>query len=197
MRSLIIETSLIILLTLMVYLFDPEASNLLAYYHNGIAEGEIWRLISATFCHTNFNHLVMNVLGLLITLGLFIDLFKSIKIFPIIIFCSVFIGLCLFFFDTEVIWYVGLSGVLHGLFSYGVAADITKKDPWGYLLGAGLVIKIIYEQIFGASQSTIDLISAEVLVNAHLYGAIAGFIFYTHKKYINVMYKRYIIKRDQ
>jgi len=187
MRSLIIETSLIILLTLMVYLFEPEASKLLAYYHNGIAEGEIWRLISATFCHTNFNHLVMNVLGLIITLALFVDLFKTIKIFPFIIFSSLFIGLCLFFFDTEVIWYVGLSGVLHGLFSYGVSADIAKKDSWGYLLGAGLVIKIIYEQIFGASQSTVNLIAAEVLVNAHLYGAIAGFIFY--------IYKRVIIKK--
>jgi len=184
MRSLIIETSLIILLTLMVYLFEPEASKLLAYYHNGIAEGEIWRLISATFCHTNFNHLIMNILGLIITLALFIDLFKRIQIFPIVIFCSLFIGLCLFFFDTEVIWYVGLSGVLHGLFSYGVAADIAKKDPWGYLLGAGLVIKIIYEQIFGASQSTVNLIAAEVLVNAHLYGAVAGFTFYISKKII-------------
>ncbi|MFT4836914.1 MAG: rhomboid family GlyGly-CTERM serine protease [Psychromonas sp.] len=184
MRSLIIETSLIILLTLMLYLFEPEAGKLLAYYHNGIAEGEIWRLISATFCHTNFNHLAMNVAGLIITLVLFIDLFKTIKIFPLIIFCSLFIGLCLFFFDTEVIWYVGLSGVLHGLFSYGVISDVAKKDPWGYLLGAGLVIKVIDEQMFGASQSTVDLIAAEILINAHLYGAIAGFIFFTYKKYI-------------
>jgi rhomboid family GlyGly-CTERM serine protease len=184
MRSLIIETSLIILLTLIFYLFEPEASKLLAYYHNGIAEGEIWRLISATFCHTNFNHLVINIAGLIITLALFIDLFKTIKIFPIIIFSSLFIGLCLFFFDTEVIWYVGLSGVLHGLFSYGVATDVAKKDLWGYLLGAGLVIKIIDEQMFGASQSTVDLIAAEVLVNAHLYGAISGFIFFTYEKKI-------------
>jgi rhomboid family GlyGly-CTERM serine protease len=184
MRSLIIETSLIILLTIMLYLFEPEASKLLAYYHNGIAEGEIWRLISATFCHTNFNHLVLNIVGLIITLALFIDFFKTIKILPIIIFCSLFIGLCLFLFDTEVIWYVGLSGVLHGLFSYGVVTDIGNKDPWGYLLGAGLVIKIIYEQMFGASQSTINLIAAQVLVNAHLYGAIAGFVFYIGRRYI-------------
>jgi rhomboid family GlyGly-CTERM serine protease len=181
MRSLIIETFLIILFTLMVYFFEPQASKVLAYYHNGIAEGEIWRLISATFCHTNFNHLIMNIVGLIITLALFIDLFKTIKIFPLVIFCSLFIGLCLFFFDSEVIWYVGLSGVLHGLFSYGVANDISKKDSWGYLLGAGLLIKIIYEQIYGASQSTINLIAAEVLINAHLYGALAGFTFFVIK----------------
>jgi len=181
MRSLIIETSLIILLTLVIYLFEPEASELLAYYHNGISEGEIWRLISATFCHTNFNHLLMNIVGLIITLGLFIELFKTIKILPIVFFCSFFIGFCLFFLEKEVIWYVGLSGVLHGLFSYGVAGDLARKDPWGYLLGAGFAIKIVYEQVFGAAQSTVDLIAADVLVNAHLYGAIAGFIFYIIK----------------
>ena len=181
MRSLFIETALIILLTLVIYLFEPTASELLAYYHNGIAEGQIWRLFTATFCHTNFNHLLMNLAGLIITLGLFIDVFKTTKIYPLVLFSSLFISVCLFFFDTEVMWYVGLSGVLHALFSYGVAQDVAKKDPWGYLLGAGFVVKIIYEQIFGAMQSTIDLIAAEVLINAHLYGAIAGFIFYIIK----------------
>ena len=76
---------------------------------------------------------------------------------------------------------MGLSGVLHGLFSYGVAADIGNKDRWGYLLGAGFIIKILYEQIYGAQQSTIDLIGAPVLINAHLYGALAGTVFYVIK----------------
>jgi len=178
MRPLIIETALIILIAAVIYLFDPQASQLLAYYHTGIKQFELWRLISATFCHTNFNHLLMNAFGLIITLALFIDTFKSIKIYPIIIFNSLFIGAALFFFEPDVIWYVGLSGVLHGLFSYGVAADISNKDRWGYLLGAGFIIKIIYEQVYGAQQSTIDLIGAPVLVNAHLYGAFSGVIFY-------------------
>lgn len=178
MRSLIIETALIILIAAVIYLFDPQASQLLAYYHTGIKQFELWRLISATFCHTNFNHLLMNAFGLIITLALFIDTFKVIKIYPIIIFNSLFIGAALFFFEPDVIWYVGLSGVLHGLFSYGVAADISNKDRWGYLLGAGFIIKILYEQIYGAQQSTIDLIGAPVLVNAHLYGAFSGVVFY-------------------
>lgn len=193
MRSLFIETALIILLTLAVYLLEPKAGELLAYYHNGIAEGQIWRLFTATFCHTNFNHLLMNIAGLIVTFGLFIDLFKTMKIFPIVLFSSLFISLCLFFFEREVMWYVGLSGVLHALFSYGVANDIARKDSWGYLLGAGFAVKIIYEQMFGALQSTIDLIAAEVLINAHLYGAIAGFIFYfTQLIYIRMRYNSLI-----
>ena len=181
MRSLFIETALLIFITTVIYLLEPQASQLLAYYHTAITQFELWRLISATFCHTNFNHLLINIFGLVITLALFIDTYKLIKIFPIIIFNSLFIGAALFFFEPQVIWYVGLSGVLHGLFSYGVAADIGNKDRWGYLLGSGFIIKIIYEQTYGAAQSTIDLIDAPVLVNAHLYGALAGIAFYLIK----------------
>ncbi|WP_354623932.1 rhombosortase [Psychromonas sp. MME2] len=178
MRNLAIETTLIISISILVYIFEPQASQLLAYYHNAITHFEYWRFISATFCHTNFNHLGLNLIGLLITLGLFIDTFKEVKVLPLLLFNSLFIGLCLFLLEPTVTGYVGLSGVLHGLFSYGVISDIKNKDRWGYLLGTGFVIKIFYEQIFGAQQSTIDLIAAPVLVNAHLYGAIAGLIYY-------------------
>jgi rhomboid family GlyGly-CTERM serine protease len=181
MRSLTVETAVIIFITLVIYLLQPQASQLLGYYHTGIRQFELWRLISATFCHTNFNHLAVNIAGLMITLALFIDTFKGIRIWPIIVFNSLFIGLALFLLQPETIWYVGLSGVLHGLFSYGVAADIRNKDRWGYLLGGGFMVKIMHEQIYGAAQSTIDLIGAPVLVNAHLYGALAGVIFYIAK----------------
>ena len=191
MRSLIIEATLVGFITVVVYLFDPQASQLLAYYYTGITQYELWRFISASFCHTNFNHLLMNLLGLGVTLLLFIKTFKVTPIFPIILFNSLFIGTALFFFEPDIIWYVGLSGVLHGLFCYGVADDLKHRDNWGYLLGAGIIIKIIYEQIYGAQQTTIALINAPVLVNAHLYGAIAGGIFYP----LTLIYKALIYKK--
>ncbi len=178
MRSLIIETSIYVLLGFVIYFTEPRASELLAYYHTGIKQFEFWRLLTATFCHTNFNHLVMNLIGLVVTLGLFIDTFKKMTPLPLIIFSSLFIGAALFLLEKEVLWYVGLSGVLHALFAYGVLCDIKRKDRWGLLLGAGLILKIAYEQLFGAQQSTVELIAAPVLVNAHLYGAIAGILFY-------------------
>lgn len=178
MRSLIIESTLLILISLLVYLFEPMASQWLAYYHTGIEQFEFWRLLTATFCHTNFNHLTMNLIGLVVILALFVETFKKGSLVPLIIFSSLFIGGALFLLEPKVIWYVGFSGVLHALFSFGVAKDIQQKSKWGIGLGIALMGKIIYEQLMGAQQSTIDLISAPVLVNAHLYGMIAGFVFY-------------------
>jgi rhomboid family GlyGly-CTERM serine protease len=191
MRPLIIETMIYVIICLAIYLFEPQASSWLAYYHTGIKQFEIWRLLTATFCHTNFNHLAMNLIGLVVTIGLFIDTFKNRLLLPLIIFTSLFIGLALFLFEPQVIWYMGLSGVLHGLFSFAVAKDIARKDRWGYLLGGGLFIKVSHEQLYGAHQSTIELINAPVLVNAHLYGAIAGIIFY----FINRQAKLKMINR--
>ena len=178
MRSLFIETTIYVLICLGIYLLAPQTSQWLAYYHTGIAQFELWRLITATFCHTNFNHLLMNMFGLVITLLLFINTFKNKRLLPLIIFNSLFISLALFFLETDLIWYVGFSGVLHGLFSYGAMHDIHNRDRWGYLLGGGLFAKVGYEQLFGAEQSTIELIGAPVLVNAHLYGMLAGILFY-------------------
>jgi rhomboid family GlyGly-CTERM serine protease len=179
MRSLLIETTLLIIISLLVYLFEPQASEWLAYYHTGIKQFEFWRLITATFCHTNFNHLVMNLIGLVVIIGLFFDTFKKKSLIPLIFFSSLFIGLALFLFEPNIIWYVGFSGVLHALFSYGIACDIQQKSKWGIGLGILLIVKLANEQFFGAQQSTIDLIGSPVLVNAHLYGAISGLIFYS------------------
>lgn len=186
MRPLILETMLYTLICLVIYLLEPQASYWLAYYHTGLEQFELWRLLSATFCHTNFNHLAMNLAGLVITLALFIDTFKKTLLLPIILFNSLFIAIALFFLDPDVIWYVGFSGVLHGLFSFAVMNDIRAKDRWGYLLGGGILIKVAYEQLYGAQQSTIDMIGAPVLVNAHLYGLIAGILFYFIDQHLNL-----------
>jgi rhomboid family GlyGly-CTERM serine protease len=178
MPSLLIETTLLVIISLIIYFFEPISGEWLAYYHTGIKQFEFWRLITATFCHTNFNHLALNLMGLMVILGLFIDSFKKISLIPLTLFSSLFIGLSLFTLEPSIIWYVGFSGVLHSYFSYGVLCDMQLKSKWGVILGIGLISKVAYEQLLGAQQSTIDLIGAPVLVNAHLYGVIAGIIFY-------------------
>jgi hypothetical protein len=67
-----------------------------------------------------------------------------------------------------VIWYVGASGVLHSVMAAGTVKHFVERawDRWILLLGvAG---KLAYEQLAGAAQPL-------VVVDAHLYGALAGY----------------------
>lgn len=75
------------------------------------------------------------------------------------------------------LWYAGLSGVLHGIFVWGAFCDIKHKVKFGWILMLGVWLKIAFEQFFGQDQHIANLIGADVAVDAHLYGAVAGVFF--------------------
>ncbi|GAB5379032.1 MAG: hypothetical protein Alis3KO_00330 [Aliiglaciecola sp.] len=87
---------------------------------------------------------------------------------------SLAVTLGMAFLSNNFAWYVGLSGVLHGTFIVGAYQDIRHRIKFGWWLMLGVWIKIIYEQVIGADENLQSLIEAQVAVDAHLYGAIAG-----------------------
>jgi rhomboid family GlyGly-CTERM serine protease len=104
--------------------------------------------------------------------------FYSIKNYTaLFLFCSITSSFGIYYFDPTLIQYVGLSGVLHGVFVFGALMDINAKDKTGYLLMLGVCLKISHEQFYGASADVSNLIEASVAVNAHLWGALGGLFF--------------------
>ena len=188
MKKLIINITIIICISLFMFIFQPHSDYLFAYEYREIQQGEWWRFISNSFCHTNLPHFLMNSLGLIVITALFIKTFKEASIWPLFIFSSIFISFCIYFIEAENIRYVGLSGVLHGFFAYGVCRDCLRRDRWGYILAGALIAKLISEQYFGSSQAATELINAPVLVNAHFYGAIAGVVFFILKDVTKIKY---------
>ena len=178
MRAVFTHTAIILTLSILLYFFQPESQQGFAYYHNEIAKGQVWRLLTAHFCHTNGYHLLLNGIGLIVTVSLFINTFKERLILPLLLFTGLFISLCVFYFEPSVYSYVGLSGVLHGLFSFAICDELKKRDKWGAVLCIGFIVKVAWEQLSGPSVSTEALIGATVLINAHLYGAIGGVIYF-------------------
>ncbi|MDU0355165.1 rhombosortase [Paraglaciecola aquimarina] len=79
-------------------------------------------------------------------------------------------------FAPELVWYVGLSGVLHGLFIVGAYKDIINHMYSGWLLLIAVWIKVLYEQFSGQNQQVASLIDANVAIDAHLFGSISGAI---------------------
>jgi rhomboid family GlyGly-CTERM serine protease len=88
----------------------------------------------------------------------------------------VVIGLGLYWFHPELIWYVGLSGVLHGLFIYGAIREIRFYPFSGYVLVLLLVGKLFWEFMNGPLPGSEEMTGGNVVVDAHLYGAMAGFV---------------------
>jgi hypothetical protein len=70
-----------------------------------------------------------------------------------------------------------MSGALHGLFVVGAALMLRsdKERGFAWLLLAGLVLKIGWEQSGGVSPSS-DWIGGAIVVDAHLYGAAGGLL---------------------
>ena len=158
------------------YFFEPYASDLLAYNRSLIETYELWRLITGHLLHTNTAHLLLNLLGFGLLWALHGDYYTPKKITIFLLLCGISTSIGIYYFSTHIIWYVGLSGVLHGLFVWGACFDVVKKEQTGWLLLIGVAVKICYEQFGGSTKDIADLIGASVAVDAHLYGAVSGLL---------------------
>lgn len=157
-------------------LYFMETDSLLAFRRSAISNGEYWRLFTGNLLHTNQWHLLMNLAGLWVLLLLFKPHFKALSFTLIFSALCLLQGLGLYLFYPGLLGYVGLSGMLHGLFTYGAIRDISTGLKSGYLLLLGVIIKVAYEQIFGASVQVTEMIGARVATEAHLVGVITGIL---------------------
>ena len=147
------------------------------YQRQLITEGEIWRLITGHILHTNGYHLLLNLAALFMLWALHGHFYQIKSYIALFLFCSVFTSIGIYYFDPSLLQYVGLSGVLHGIFVFGAIMDIKAKDKTGYLLFLGVWLKVAHEQFYGASADVSNLIEASVAINAHLWGALGGLLY--------------------
>lgn len=151
--------------------FEPLTS-LTEWHRQWISEGQWWRILTGNFTHTNFAHLAMNLAGLWVIHFIFkpTDRTFIFTLFTI----SLLVGLLNLVSDMTS--YVGLSGVLHGLFGYFALQEALNGRKSSWLLVVGVIAKVSWEMTMGASQSTSDLIQARVAVESHLFGTLGGLV---------------------
>jgi len=143
----------------------------LRYERAGLEAGEWWRLLTAHVVHLDLEHATLNTLGLVMMWALFARDYSVRQWLIILVTATVAIDAGLWFRDTGVAWYVGSSGVLHGVMAAGTLAHLRRRDLDGWILAAFIAGKLIYEQWTGALPFEG---SAAVVVNSHLYGVIGG-----------------------
>ena len=150
----------------------------LRYDNAAIAGGQWWRLLTGNFVHLGWWHLFLNELGILVLILLCPEPLSWAVWVRRLLILSLGMSLGLFFFVTEVRWYVGMSGVIHGLFVLGLGRQVyVQKD----LIAAGclayLVGKIAWELFAGVPVSDEAAIGGSVLVESHLYGTLSAVIY--------------------
>ena len=146
----------------------------LQYDRASVLNGEYWRIITCHFTHVGLNHLLLNMVGTILVFSLFFRLYSPLCWLIGASCCIVSIGLSFLLFSPNLEWYMGLSGLLHGLLMMGIIGEI-RKGNMIYCIGLlAIVGKIAMEQIVGPSNYTNLFINAFVITSAHLSGAIAG-----------------------
>lgn len=125
-------------LTITVFLFllayfSETVNAFLQYQREAVESGQWWRLISAHFIHLNINHFLINwvvftLAWMLVASERLTSKEWLLTFAGIALFCS----LGLYLFSPDIITYVGLSGVLHGVLVL-VFLDNLKQTKW-YLL---------------------------------------------------------------
>ena len=153
-----------------------EVRELGRYERHAVEGGEYWRLVSGHLVHLGFGHLWPNVAALAIIALLFEGIFSNTDWLRLGAASALAIDVGLYALDPSVLWYVGLSGVLHGFVAAGALALLVRRETLGAVLGLGLGAKLLFEQIVGPVPFTAQSVGGPVVVAAHLYGAIGALL---------------------
>lgn len=147
------------------------ARAMLQYDRSGLQAGELWRLVTAHMVHLGPRHLLYNIAGLAMLAALFARELPWRRWLAVVLAAMLAIDAGLWWLQPRVAWYVGASGVLHGLWAAGAMLQVRRASWRSTLPLAALLLKLGAEQLQGGSMVLGDL---PVIVPAHLYGAIGG-----------------------
>lgn len=164
----------ITLLVVLLALGGDSSTEALRYQATEIKDGELWRLLSGNLVHLGWSHTLMNLFGLGLIWGLFWGAFSQTQWLIITLASALAVSLGLLAFNPQLVWYVGLSGMLHGLFVAGAVGGIRRGDRREAILLVAIVGKLMWEQLYGALPGSADMAGGPVVVDAHLYGAVGG-----------------------
>jgi rhomboid family GlyGly-CTERM serine protease len=141
------------------------------YERAAVAAGQWWRCFTCHFVHLDAHHALLNTVGLALLWSLFARSYAWWQWLLAIMASMIAIDTGFWFISTQLAWYVGASGVLHGVFACGCIAMLRQRDRIGVLAGVIFAGKLVYEQWHGPLPFER---ADQVVTVAHLYGAIGG-----------------------
>lgn len=156
--------------------FGTVARDALPYDRVAIlAGGEYGRLVTGHLYHHDLAHLGWNLAGLALVAWLFVREYTTGQWCAILAVSTVVVDLGFLVLEPQLAWYVGFSGVLHGLMAAGLVRWWWRyRDPVTLLVSVAFALKLGWEHLFGALPFTEATMSIPVIHAAHTYGAVGG-----------------------
>ena len=156
-----------------------------------LQQAEIWRLLTASWVHLSWAHWALNSVALACLLMLFQGLRAPLQALRILLALSVLTPAVTLLLFPQLLWFVGLSGALHGLFVWYALSLLHTPDPlpsarwwqgprYGWVLLAGLALKLLAEIYWPGDTALLGTeIRGSVALPSHWAGVIAAFaLFY-------------------
>ena len=173
MNRRLFVVALLVFAALLLPLLLPDTALIAGRYDRAaLAAGQWWRLVSAHLLHLGLRHTLLNAAAAGILVLLFAGAL-SIRAWLMVVTVSlVAVDAGLWFFSPDIQWYVGASGVLHGVIAAGALALAGRRDWRGAVLLALLTGKLIFEQYTSGDLGFAG--GLPVVLDAHLYGALGG-----------------------
>ena len=129
-------------------------NEVLSWDRSALAGGQPWRFLSGHFVHLGWSHLLLNLAGLALIAWI--------------------VGFWIL--NPRLEWYVGLSGLLHGLLAAGLVVGIARRETESIVLAVLVAGKLAWEQFAGPLPGSEGASGGAVSVDAHLYGAVGGIL---------------------
>ena len=139
-------------------------------------QGEYWRFVSGHFVYASWLHWLLNSLGVLILILFLNDAQRSIACWPATVFILIVVSVGLLSTSTNLIWYVGFSGILTGLFAYTAVCTFAQNRA----LSAGIILLLtiyVIVQLQTGELAAGSLMTIKSSTYAHALGLSAGIVY--------------------
>lgn len=153
------------------------AADSLRYARSAVAAGEVWRLLTAHLVHFGPTHTATNALALVAVMAVLGSHLRLAEWCGVAVLCGLGVSGGLWLGMPDVAYYVGLSGVLHGLVAAGAVTALPNERGFAVLMLVLLGGKLIWEAVHGPTPGTADAAGGPVLIESHRYGALPGALY--------------------
>jgi rhomboid family GlyGly-CTERM serine protease len=178
-------TLLILFIAFNLLSFNYSWNELFQYQRYAIANGQVWRLLTANIVHTGPMHVLANLLGLLVLWEISSAWLQQKEQLLILVVSMLLISLGIYFLFPGISWYLGLSGALHALWCAAALLGLKRERFLSITLLILLMTKIIWEITIGPMPMSYFFAGGPVLFQAHWLGVGSGLIIAISSHFLN------------